>query len=665
MTIRRWPRLIGLLAAATVAWMHPSPADAAKPSTAKSAKKSTKKASGKKSSTRKATARKTSGKPAARTPETPAIPSSIPQILPPEDQKLYAEAFEQGAAGKWADALATAARTGNPLLLGHIRGEALLAGYERSFESLQAWLASHADLPQAPALHQLARASKPAAAVLPPLPDRQVPPVVTPPPRAAAANRELTAANRRLAQRLADRVRPLLTAEKLDEAEEAWRKLEDDSDMPATARADWAARIAWRYYLAGDDIAAIRLGTLGGDSATSDAANAQWVAGLAAWRLGECERASRHFDAMNAKPDVRDDIRTAGLVWAARAHFACGRPEKVTPLLRRAVQQGNETFYGLVALRLLGFTPSFNWGPPSFINADWNQLAAIPAVQRAVALVRIGQLGLADRELKNLWGQTDNANFDALVRLAAALGLPATQNWLSARPPAGHSPPISVRYPSPDWVPYGGWRVDRSLVYAFALQESRFQTNAVSRAGARGVMQLMPGTAQVVMKAEHLKGVTGSLTDPVFNLELGQTYLEKLRDYPATAGALPKVIASYNAGPGAVQRWTVDYKDDPLLFIESIPFAETRDYVEKVMRNYWMYQLRNREPTLSLDAIAAGAWPMFPGTTGPAAIHGPLPATNDPDVMPAVGADPIGIGLPPEPLPVRGRPLDPAPNGVR
>lgn len=83
------------------------------------------------------------------------------------------------------------------------------------------------------------------------------------------------------------------------------------------------------------------------------------------------------------------------------------------------------------------------------------------------------------------------------------------------------------------------------------------------------------------------------------------------------------MIAAYNAGPGSVKKWNEQLRDknDPLLFIESIPFAETRHYVEVVLRNYWMYQQGDGAALPSLDALAQGMWPRFPGLPGQSAIR--------------------------------------------
>jgi soluble lytic murein transglycosylase len=152
--------------------------------------------------------------------------------------------------------------------------------------------------------------------------------------------------------------------------------------------------------------------------------------------------------------------------------------------------------------------------------------------------------------------------------------------------------------------------------------QSRFRTNVTSHAGARGLMQVMPGTAAHMAR---LKGeaAPGPLSDPSVNLEYGQTFIEKVRDMSETGGMLPKVIAAYNAGPLPVGQWNARVRDpaDPLLYIESIPYWETRAYVATVMRNYWMYQLESGEKANSLTALAQGMWPRFPGLPGATAVR--------------------------------------------
>jgi soluble lytic murein transglycosylase len=164
------------------------------------------------------------------------------------------------------------------------------------------------------------------------------------------------------------------------------------------------------------------------------------------------------------------------------------------------------------------------------------------------------------------------------------------------------------------WTPEGGWRIDRALVFAHTLQESRFQANAVSPAGARGLMQVMPATAQLIARRKGVSMV-GSLASPSTNMEYGQTYLEQLRDMAQTGGLLPKVIMAYNAGPAPLDRWNArdtTTLNDPLLYIESVSYWETRGYVTTVLRNYWMYQQQSGAKTESRTSLVQGLWPRFP-----------------------------------------------------
>ncbi|MES2755066.1 MAG: lytic transglycosylase domain-containing protein, partial [Pseudomonadota bacterium] len=133
---------------------------------------------------------------------------------------------------------------------------------------------------------------------------------------------------------------------------------------------------------------------------------------------------------------------------------------------------------------------------------------------------------------------------------------------------------------------------------------------------------------------------------PSTNIEIGQTHLERLRDAGATQGLLPKVIASYNAGLTPVGAWNGESRDggDPLLYIESIPYWETRGYVAIVLRNYWMYERQGGKPSASRVALAQGLWPKFPGMAGAPAVRlqtavapprfRPLPLPIDPYAAP-------------------------------
>ena len=121
-------------------------------------------------------------------------------------------------------------------------------------------------------------------------------------------------------------------------------------------------------------------------------------------------------------------------------------------------------------------------------------------------------------------------------------------------------------------------------------------------------------------------GVAGNasdLTKPEVNLAFGQLHLQALRDSAATGGLLLKVVAAYNAGPVPIARWNtqIHADGDPLLWMESVPYWETRGYIATVVRNYWMYEGQAGGASESRVALAQGLWPTFPGLSGGKAVR--------------------------------------------
>lgn len=542
----------------------------------------------------------------------------VPPQLSNADRAAYGQIFRDIEAGRYKSAESGLDAIGNGLLTETARAQLMVTRGpgKASRADLAAWLEKNRDLPQAQRIAQIAL--KMPGADSAPLP---LLPVVKPFRKASAT---YTNADSNPGDKVTgDAISALLAQDRNAEAEARW--LADAASLSSLARARWATRIGWSYYGSNDNVAALRMGLLAakepGFGNGQWPALGAWGAGLAAFRVGQYDIAANAFDSVATKSPNSDNAAAAAY-WASRAHLAAGHFEEVPARLEVAAQSPNG-FYGLLARRSLGLAPVQNWDEPDFITADWNHLKTIGGAKRAAALIEIGQIGLGDRELRYLAQIAPESEYPALLRLAARLGLPATQYQLAVRPPIGIEAPLSARYPAPDWTPARGWRVDRGLVFAHALQESTFVSAITSRAGAQGIMQVMPATAKLMTaKLTDLARAAGpssnDLADPSFNIEIGQTYLETLRDMGLTQGLLPKVVAAYNAGPGSVQKWNANLDDrgDPLLFIESIPFKETRHYVEVVLRNLWMYQLRDGVKPVSMDALAAGLWPKFPGMVG-------------------------------------------------
>jgi soluble lytic murein transglycosylase-like protein len=382
--------------------------------------------------------------------------------------------------------------------------------------------------------------------------------------------------------------------------------------LSVEARAEAGQRVAWIYYALGLDLDARRVAETWRQGATGEwASQAAWVSGLSSWRLGDCESASRAFQQV-AQLAPQRELRAGGYYWAARSEQACRRPRSVEPLLRAAANtaEASESFYGLLARETLGMDTKLPADP--HVQRD-PPVDHLPNVKRAIELAKIGEIGLAEEMLRHQAKIGSPAEHHALIQLAKRIDLPGAQLWLANNGQPGAISDAADRYPNPRWTPVNGWRVDPALAYGHIVQESAFRRTAVSTAGAVGLMQVLPVTAQLVSRNRGVPYSNGVLTNPSYNLEFGQSFIEMMRGSSSTGGQLPRVIASYNAGPLPVARWwTINDKGDPLLWIESIPYYETRYYVPAVLRNMWVYQGLNHEGTPTLKAMVEHRWPSFP-----------------------------------------------------
>ncbi|MGZ8361757.1 MAG: lytic transglycosylase domain-containing protein [Allosphingosinicella sp.] len=420
-----------------------------------------------------------------------------------------------------------------------------------------------------------------------------------------------------IADALEPLIQPLLVADQPFEAEALFNTRRDE--LSDEARTGFQQRIAWVYFLNGNDRDARRIAEDGARGPTEWALHSSWVAGLACWRSQDYAAAASHFRTVAGRStDI--ELTAAGHFWAARAETAGAHPQRAQGHLQAAARL-NETFYGLLAQSALGMRQRAA-ELDAFSAADWQSLSGLRNVRTAIALTEIGEDELAGNLLKHQAQIGQPRQHEALLHLAARLNLTSAQMWLAHNGPRGMRTATHDRYPSPSWRPMRGWRVDQALVFAHALQESNFRPEAVSPAGARGLMQVRPGTAGDMARARGETVTAAQLNQPSVNIEYGQAYLEFLRDQPAIGGLLPRVIAAYNAGPQPISVWTARFdQSDPLLFIESIPYWETRGYVPIVLRNYWIYEERNADQSPSRRALAAGLWPRFPGMSGPTAVR--------------------------------------------
>lgn len=340
-----------------------------------------------------------------------------------------------------------------------------------------------------------------------------------------------------------------------------------------------------------------------------------WDTGLAAWRVHSMAEAARQFESVAGDEQASDWARAAGAFWAARSHLKNREPARVSKWLRVAAGFPR-TFYGQLARRSLGMDTGLAWSKPGLDDASMRALAQTPGGMRAFALLQTGMNDLAEDELHVLLKGENRAELaPAVMMVAHQAGLPSVSIRLAVQFETPSSPlRDAALYPVPNWKPAGGFTLDPALLFALMRQESGFNPRAQSQAGAVGLMQLMPATATALAADLQLIDKEKlALFDPVLNLTLAQRYVSDLLKDPNVKGDIMMLAIAYNAGPGNLAKYRAswNYEQDPLLFMESIPGLETRQFIERVLTNYWLYQdcLGRKIPTL--DALASGGRPIY------------------------------------------------------
>jgi len=336
---------------------------------------------------------------------------------------------------------------------------------------------------------------------------------------------------------------------------------------------------------------------------------AGWVAGQVAWRQENYVQATKMF-GITAKSNVASAwLVSGGAYWAARSATRAGDNNQANKFYKIASNHPR-TFYGLISLRALGGRFEFNWNAPILTSNDKKELGLDLKVSAALRLSREGQLSAATTTLgSSKWMKSDKGR-RALLAYFQMKKNPALTLFLArtTKDDSGRFYDTAL-YPESPWQPKLGYEVDKALIHALIRQESRFNPSAVSSTGARGLMQIMPATAEYMND-----GDASLLSHPETNITVGQKYVKYLLKDKSVNNDLFKMAIAYNAGPGNLSRWKQELKDidDPMLFIESIPSGETRAFVERVMVNYWIYRMRMGQDIPSLDAVAFLDAPFVP-----------------------------------------------------
>jgi soluble lytic murein transglycosylase len=403
------------------------------------------------------------------------------------------------------------------------------------------------------------------------------------------------------------------------EAAAAWAAAEPLQSGLAgdAARAVWVERqvLSRKLLRLGQEREAYRTAAAHGQAAPGEPRQeAEMLAGfIALRRLNDAAAAQRHFTALGqGSQSVITRARAA--YWQGRALAARGDASGAQARYAAAASLP-VAFYGQLGALALGETEaqlSARVARAATPPVTPPRAADFMARELARAVLTLADLGDTRRARIFLLRLEDLANdgTDRMLaaRLAAHIGRQDHAVWVARRAGAAGDMLLPVGWPTPYTPPVTN--PEPAFIHAITRQESNFDTEAVSGANARGLMQLLPSTATLVARRLGVPFQVSQLTaSPEMNMRLGAAFLDQMLD--RYAGALPLAAAAYNAGPGRVDQWLGTYGDprggdvDMVDWMEQIPFSETRNYVQRVIENVIVYRAQD-------SSAAARAHPLAP-----------------------------------------------------
>ncbi|MGO9443896.1 MAG: transglycosylase SLT domain-containing protein [Thiobacillaceae bacterium] len=357
-----------------------------------------------------------------------------------------------------------------------------------------------------------------------------------------------------------------------------------------------------------------------GAAALNDYQRAWWA--RAALRAGQWGTVIRAIDSMG----LETQGRPVWTYWKARALSQTGQVDSANALF--SALAGEPDFYGLLASGELGKSIGNTAGDVTAAGEDIQRSAESPGIALALALYDLGLRSDATAEW--IWATRSDSD----RQLLAAAELARRHQWFDRAVTTAEKTREQHNFDLRFLAPYREqtsnfahkYGLDEAWIYGIIRQESRFCSMARSGAGALGLMQLMPATAhRIARKLGWSDYRSSDVTDPDTNIQLGAEYLRMLLDHMDEQPVL--ATAGYNAGPGRAERWRDALPMEGAVYIESIPVAETRSYVKKVMSNAMFYAARFGRSSVRLKewlGVIPGAKSAPPVAAGPEGKSSPL-----------------------------------------
>lgn len=541
---------------------------------------------------------------------TPIADLQVKPVLNVQEVALYRDLFRAARDGQKTRFDNLSRQMKNQILLGQAEALYLLSrGRTSGFTELQQWLEKYGDdHHQAVQVYELALKRRLKGASL------NVPPgykTVTAKPPVSGDDDETVQGTRRERQILLSRLKTLRVSGRY---EEAYKLILSPTTlrtlgMDATVN---AGTTLTRSMMNADEIAAAYALSKELLKLTKDPKQELlWMGGFSAYQRGQFRDAVNDFRALIAKSKITDSYYDKAAYWAARAAQAMDDDRAAANFLRQATQNPY-SFYSMLATEMLGRKVQASWQVPHIDSEEAGKVYKHAAVQRVIALAQLAETDLAQKELQANYDRLPKNTDLPLMAMALKMELPGSALTLARNLTKENQWIPAGLYPHAErWKPQDGAKIDPALLFGIMRQESAFKPGVSSRVGARGLMQVMPGTASHIRRELRQSALSREqMIEIPINLALGQEYLIwMLGEFN---GNLMHAIAAYNAGPGNVRKWVEkNTTNDPVLFMERIPFTETRKYVEKVMANLWLYRLKFENNPKTLADAARGRWPVY------------------------------------------------------
>lgn len=537
--------------------------------------------------------------------------ADLPSILSNQDAEIYTNIFDLQSREKIDAAIKLEKQISDPILMSEVLYQRYTSKtYHTKGKEVIAWMEKYYNMPGAERMYNLAKIKK--VSVRSP----RLPSVINGKSIETAQSENWT--QKRYYGETDKNITKFKKSIRTGSTKNARLLLENPSFKKKLTESDYgrlAGRLAFVYYTNGEFELAKKWGFVSSDAKSE---YGLWTMGLLYYKEEKFEESEKYFSEILKLQQINDARKTEAAFWAGRAAEA-NDDRKSAKTYWKIASAHPMAFYGALSATMLDDVPDYEFFEQDLSDDDLDALKDSKYGKLALALLQVKQNERAEQYLKLLiTSKAADKTLHAVNSVSTAYALPRVSmqvaNVVRDRGILEIDPGIiySAQYPLPDWEPLGGWSIDRALLFAITKQESGFKTGAKSTAGAKGLMQLMPGTARIVARQNKMKMSDIDMSKPEHNMFLGQQHIVDLLAHPNINNNIIKMLAAYNAGMGMLVRFDRNFDtSDPLLYIESFPAYETRNYMKRVMSNLWLYRARLDQPLTSMEELSEGKWPLY------------------------------------------------------